>query len=220
MKYVRFVLFVVLMSLTTVAFAQSAAQPAAPPDVQQAFDRLKTPEGSWEGPVTTLLASAPSVAQPVVLSDAQPVVPDARKDFDLMKTLAGNWQGPVTTDDPAMSTDKPMSLSIRVASHGNALIHELNTGGPEVTVFYVDSDRLTLIHYCDFGNRPHLVARASADGRTVDFDLVDARGSNQVGHVSHAVFTMIDANHHIEDWTFALANGKLVHAHMDFKRAE
>jgi hypothetical protein len=208
MKCLRFLLFVVLMSLTTVAFAQSAAQPAAPPDVQQAFDKLKTPERSWEGPVTTFLASA------------QPVVPDARKNFDLMKTLAGTWQGPVTTDDPAMSTDKPMSLSIRVASHGNALIHELNTGGPEVTVFYVDSDRLTLIHYCDFGNRPHLVARPSADGRTVDFDLADAPGSNQVGHVSHAVFTMIDANHHIEDWTFMLANGKPVHAHMDFKRVQ
>ena len=220
MKYLRFTLFVALMSLSTVAFAQSAAQPAAPPDVQQAFDKLKTPEGSWQGPVTTFLASAQPVAQPIVLSDAQPVVPDARKDFDLMKTLAGNWQGPVTTDDPAMSTDKPMSLSIRVASHGNALIHELNTGGPEVTVFYVDSDRLTLIHYCDFGNRPHLVARPSADGRTVDFDLADAPGSNQVGHVSHAVFTMIDANHHVEDWTFMLANGKLVHAHMDFKRVQ
>ena len=213
MKFLRLMLPVaVLMPLTTVAFAQSAAQPAAPPDVQQAFDRLKTPESSWQRPVTTFLASAQSVAQPVV--------PDARKDFDLMKTLAGNWQGPVTTDDPAMSTDKPMSLSIRVASHGNALIHELNTGGPEVTVFYVDSDRLTLIHYCDFGNRPHLVARPSADGRTVDFDLADAPGSNQVGHVSHAVFTMIDANHHIEDWTFMLANGNLVHAHMDFRRMQ
>ena len=112
------------------------------------------------------------------------------------------------------------SLSIRVASHGNALIHELNTGGPEVTVFYVDGDRLSLVHYCDFGNRPHLVAQSSADGKTVEFDLVDAPGSNQVGHVSHAVFTMIDANHHIEDWTFTLANGKLVHAHMDFKRVQ
>jgi len=137
-----------------------------------------------------------------------------------MKTLAGNWQGPVTTDNPAWSTDKPMSLSVRIASHGNALIHELNTGGPEVTVFYLDNDRLTLLHYCDFGNRPHMVARPSADGRTVEFDLVDAPGSNQVGHVSHGVFTFIDANHHIEDWTFTLADGTLVHGHLDFKRVQ
>jgi len=38
--------------------------------------------------------------------------------------------------------------------------------------------------------------------------------------VSHAVFTMIDANHHIEDWTFTLANGKPLHAHMDFNRVQ
>jgi phage tail protein X len=65
-----------------------------------------------------------------------------------------------------------------------------------------------------------MVARPSADGKTVEFDLVDAPGSNQVGHVSHAVFTIIDANHHIEDWTFTLADGTLVHGHLDFKRVQ
>jgi hypothetical protein len=120
------------------------------------------------------VAHGQSSDKPVARSDAQ-------KGFDLMKTLAGTWQGAVTTDDPAWSTDKPMSVSIRVASHGNALIHELNTGGPEVTVFYVDSDRLTLIHYCDFGNRPHLVARPSTDGKTVEFDLIDAPRQQQGG---------------------------------------
>jgi hypothetical protein len=137
-----------------------------------------------------------------------------------MKTLAGNWQGPVTTDNPAWSTDKPMSLSIRVASHGNALVHKLNTGTPEVTVFYVDSDRLTLIHYCDYGNRPHMVARPLSDGKAVEFDLVGFTGSNEIGHVSHAVFTIVDAGHHFEDWTFMLPGDKPVHAHIDFKRVQ
>jgi hypothetical protein len=119
-----------------------------------------------------------------------------------------------------MSTDQPMPLSIRVASHGNALIHELSTPGPEVTVFYVDSDRLALLHYCDFGNRPHMVARPSADGKTVEFDLIDAPGSNAVGHVSHWVFTIIDDSHHFEDVMFTLASGTNVHAHLDFKRVQ
>jgi hypothetical protein len=207
------VLVLVAMSLTSVAFAQSATLT----DVQKSLVTFDALAASAEGPVTTFLAYVQSATQPAAPSVAPS---DAHKDFDLMKTLAGTWQGPVATDNPAMSMDKPMSLSIRVASHGNALIHELNTGGPEVTVFYVDSDRLSLIHYCDFGNRPHLVAQPSADGRTVEFDLVGAPGSNQVGHVSHAVFTMIDANHHVEDWTFNLANGKPVHAHMDFKRVQ
>ncbi len=161
----------------------------------------------------------PIASSDVQKSSAKPVASsDAQMSFDLLKTLAGNWKGPITTDNPAWGTDQLMPLSIRVASHGNALIHELSTPGPELTVFYLDNDRLTLMHYCDFGNRPHLVARPSADGKTMEFDLVDAPGSNQVGHVSHAVFTMIDANHHTEDWTFTLADGKLVHAHLDFRR--
>jgi hypothetical protein len=157
------------------------------------------------------VAHAQSSGKPVAISDAQ-------KAFDLMKTLAGNWQGPATTDNPAWSTDKPISLSMRVASHGNALVHELNTGTPEITVFYVESDRLSLIHYCDFGNRPHMVARPSSDGKTVEFDLVDFSGSDKIGHVSHGVFTIIDASHHSEDWTFMPAGDKPVHAHVDFKR--
>lgn len=160
---------------------------------------------------TCALAHGQSSGNPAGASDVQ-------KAFEQMKALAGNWQGPIVVDDPSWATDKPLSLSIRVVSHGNALIHELNTGGPEVTVFYVDGDRLALVHYCDFGNRPRMLARPSADGKKIEFDLVEAPGSNQIGHVSHAVFTIIDANHHIEDWTFTQASGKIAHGHLDFKR--
>jgi len=159
------------------------------------------------------VAHAQSPSKPVAAADSQ-------KAFDLLKTLAGKWQGPITTDSPAWSTDKPMAISMRVASHGNALVHEIDTGAPEVTVFYVESDRLTLIHYCDYGNRPHMVARPSVDGKTVEFDLVDYSGSNEIGHVSHGVFTIVDAGHHVEDWTFMLPGDKPVHAHIDLKRVQ
>ena len=140
--------------------------------------------------------------------------------FELMKTLAGSWQGSVTTDNPAWATDSPMPLSIRVASHGNALIHELNTGGPEVTVIYMEGERLALLHYCDFGNRPHMVTQPTKDGKVIHFTLLEAPGSNAVGHVSEGTFTIIDSNHHLEDWVFLPKEGKPVHAHIDFKRVE
>ena len=73
------------------------------------------------------LAHGQSSAKPVASSDAQ-------KSFDLLKTLAGTWKGPITTDNAAWSTDQLMPLSIRVASSGNALIHELSTPGPEPRV--------------------------------------------------------------------------------------
>lgn len=140
--------------------------------------------------------------------------------LSLMKSLAGTWQGSLTTDSAAWATDKPLPLSIQVASHGNAVIHELNTGGPEVTVFFVEGERLALVHYCDFGNRPHMIARPSADAKVIEFDLLEVPGSDQIGHVSHAVFTVVDTDHHIENWTFLPAGQKPVHAHFDFKRVK
>jgi hypothetical protein len=55
MKSLRFVLTVVLLSLSPVAFAQSDAQkPVAQSDAQKSFDQLKTLAGSWEGHLTTV----------------------------------------------------------------------------------------------------------------------------------------------------------------------
>jgi phage tail protein X len=89
-----------------------------------------------------------------------------------------------------------------------------------VTMFYLDNNRLTLVHYCDAGNRPRMVARTSPDGKTVEFDFLDVSGSTQYGHMHHAVFTTIDANHHVEDWTYMMPGDKPVHAHMDLTRAQ
>lgn len=145
---------------------------------------------------------------------------DAQKSFAELKTFAGSWQGRITTDSPAWATNKPMHLVIRSASNGNALIHELDTGSPEVTMFYVAGDGLTLVHYCDVGNRPVMIARPSPDGRTIAFELSSVAGTDQIGHVTHAVFTSIDANHHTENGVFLPAKGKPVHAHIDLSRVQ
>ena len=62
MKPFRFVLLLVLMSLFTMAFAQSNAhQPAdkpAPSEAQKAFEKLKTVAGSWVGQLTTFPPAA------------------------------------------------------------------------------------------------------------------------------------------------------------------
>ena len=154
---------------------------------------------------------------------------DAQKSFTQLKTLAGTWQATVTTDPPVkeMGNGAMGQVSLRVTSRGNALVHEMQESGkPDdpakydhpVTMLYLDGDQLNLIHYCDAGNRPRMVARPSPDGKTVEFDFVDLSGSNQHGHMSHAVFTFIDANHHTEDWTYMMPGDKPMHAHMDLKR--
>jgi hypothetical protein len=110
---------------------------------------------------------------------------------------------------------------MRVASGGSVLVHEIAPGGvPEPTMIYLDGDRLTLVHYCEAGNRPRMVARKSPDQKTVEFNFVDISGSPSPAYLHHFVFTVIDADHHTEDWTFMLPGGKLLHAHFDLKRAK
>jgi hypothetical protein len=87
-----------------------------------------------------------------------------------------------------------------------------------VTMFYVDGDQFSLVHYCDAGNRPRMVGKMSPDGKTLEFDFLDLSGGNQHGHMHHVVFTIIDENHHIEDWTYMLPGDKAIHAHADLKR--
>jgi hypothetical protein len=173
MKSFRFiVLSVVLMSLSTVAFAQS--------DAQKSFDKLKTLAGSWEAHVTTVPQQA-----------------------EMEGTL--------------------MQVSFRVTSMGNALMHQMTGAGrPDdpITMLYLDENRLLLTHYCDAGNRPRMTGKMSPDGKTVEFDFLDVAGSTKYGHMHHAVFTFLDANHHTEDWTFMVQGDKEVRAHFDLQRTK
>ena len=156
---------------------------------------------------------------------------DAQKSFDQLKSLAGSWQARVTVvpPQPRMEDGTPLEVSLRVTSRGNALVHEMKTPGvPDdptktdhpVTMIYLDSDRLLLTHYCDAGNRPRMAAKVSPDGKTVEFDFIDVAGSTQYGHMHHALFTFIDANHHTEDWTYMAPGDKPIHAHMELTRAK
>jgi hypothetical protein len=149
---------------------------------------------------------------------------DAQKSFDKLKTLAGSWEGQVTTIPQKPEIDgKHMQVSLRTTSMGNALMHEMTgEGRPDdpITMLYLDGDRVLLTHYCDAGNRPRMVGKMSPDGKTVEFDFLDVAGSTQYGHMHHAVFTVIDANHHVEDWTYMEPGDKPVHAHFDLQRTK
>jgi hypothetical protein len=155
-------------------------------------------------------------------SEAQPS--DAQKSFNKLKTLAGSWEGTVTTQPPSPEMDnKLVHASLRVTSMGNAIMHEMTGAGrPDdpITMLYLDGDRLLLTHYCDAGNRPRMTGRISPDGKTVEFEFLDVAGSTQYGHMHHAVFTEIDANHHTEDWTYMQPGDKPVHAHIDLQRTK
>jgi hypothetical protein len=154
---------------------------------------------------------------------------DAQKSFAVLKSLAGTWQGPFTTTPHMKDAGGLTQVTMRVTSRGNALAHEMKDAkAPDdptrfdhpLTTFYLENDRLLLTHYCDAGNRPRMVARTSPDGKRVEFDFLDVSGSTSHGRMDHAVFTIIDENHHIEDWTYLMPGDKPVHAHLDLQRAK
>ena len=148
---------------------------------------------------------------------------DAQKSFDKMKSLSGTWEGQVTTTPPAPEIDKTtMHVTLRTTSMGNALIHEMTSPARKddpITMFYLENDKLMLTHYCDAGNRPRMTAKPSADGKTLDFDFVDVIGNMQYGHMHHAEFTILDNNHHVEEWTY-MAGDKPVRARLDLQRVK
>lgn len=150
--------------------------------------------------------------------------PDAQKSFDKLKTLEGSWEGTMTTNPPEPAVEgKLVQVSLRVASRGNVLMHDLRVAGiPDnpLTMLYREGDGLQLTHYCDAGNRPRMNGKASADGKSVEFAFLDLSGSDQHGHMHGARFTFLDENRHSEDWTWMPPTGKPIAVHIELRRAK
>jgi hypothetical protein len=191
MKAISFVRFVLMLSVSTIALAQSGTPKpdGQKPDAQQARAQLA---------------------------------------FARLKTLAGTWKGQAAMG-PGMSA--PVRVSLRVTSGGAALMHEMvpdgrsddpsNGDDDPVTMLYIDGDRLILTHYCDSGkNRPRMAGTLSPDGKTLEFGFLDVSGPTTDGHMHHAVFTIIDADHHTEDWTYMSPANNPSQAHIDLMRAK
>ena len=147
---------------------------------------------------------------------AQTAAPsDAQKAFDQMKTLAGSWHGSIM--------GIPIDVTIRLASSGTAILHEGNTDGGrppnhEITMFYVEGDRLLATHYCDGGNRARFEGKLSPDGKTSEFNFLDVAGNTKGGLVKRMAFTIIDANKHLVEFTFIRPDGKPMELRGEFER--
>lgn len=116
------------------------------------------------------------------------------KSLDAIKSLSGEWAG--------TSPEGPVEVSFRVVSAGSAVLSEINHENM-VSMFHLDGDRLLLTHYCAVGNQPRLQGSASPDGKTITFVFLDATNvlPSQPTLMHRVVITLIDANHHTEQWT-------------------
>lgn len=137
---------------------------------------------------------------------------DAQIAFAKLKALSGSWQGSIM--------GVPISVTIRATSSGTAILYEANTekGPPdhEITMFYVEDDRLIAIHYCDAGNRARLEGKLSADGKSLEFSFLDVIGSTKGGLVKRMSFTLTDPKKHLAEFTFIMPNGKPIELSGEF----
>jgi hypothetical protein len=141
----------------------------------------------------------------------------AKKAFEKMKTLSGSWQGTIM--------NIPINFTIRAVSSGTAILHEgdTNAAGPpkhEITMFYVESDRLLAIHYCDAGNRARWEGKMLPDGKTIEFSFLEVAGSTRGGYLKDMALTLTDADHHIVAFTFVMPDGKPIQLRGEFQRTK
>jgi hypothetical protein len=123
----------------------------------------------------------------------------AQKSFDELKSLTGLWEG-------TNAQGKPLQVSFRETAGGTALMSELRRRTSMTSMIYLDgANRLLITHYCNAGNQPRMQASVSPDGKTITFDYFDITNvaSPEDDHIVRIVFTILDANHHTEEWTSA-----------------
>lgn len=137
---------------------------------------------------------------------------DAQKAFASIKNLPGSWEGKTEMG--------PVQVNFKVTAAGSAVVSEILGHDDMISMFHMDGpDRLLMTHYCATGNQPRMQASTSPDGRTITFTFVDATNlaAPDAGHMQTMVLTLVDENHHIEEWTFR-DHGKEHKAVFDLRR--
>jgi hypothetical protein len=137
--------------------------------------------------------------------------------FDKLKSLSGEWEGNANEGGKEI----PATTSFRLVSDGSVLMDVLAPGTPHemITMFHMDGSDLLATHYCAAHNQPRFVFVAASEPNVVAFEFKDATNlsSPAAPHMVGVKFTLIDPNHHVEDWTF-LANGQTTTRRFDFHR--
>jgi hypothetical protein len=130
----------------------------------------------------------------------------SRAAFERFRALEGEWEGRSTKGWVE-------TLRYRTIAAGSTVLEtsfEAHPGEEMATTFFMDGDRLMLIHYCVAKNAPRLEATAFEDGgRTVVFTFLDGANlpTRDRGHMDRAVFSFESPGRVRSRWTW-YENGK------------
>ena len=117
---------------------------------------------------------------------------------------------------------RSLQVTFKVTSGGSAVMSEIVGHGSEdmISMIHMDGpNKLLMTHYCGAGNQPRMQASVSPDGKTITFTYFDATNlaAPDAGHMQKMVLTLLDDNHHTEDWTF-VDHGKEMKEFFDLRR--
>jgi hypothetical protein len=128
--------------------------------------------------------------------------PGSAEAFAQLKSLVGHWE-------EQKPSEYKSTLDIELTAGGTALLeksHMLEQGKSieMITMYYLDGGQLKLTHYCMAGNQPTMRATYAPETKTLTFDFENATNlkSPNDGHMHHAVYTFLDADHFKTTWTF------------------
>jgi hypothetical protein len=124
---------------------------------------------------------------------------NAQKAFDAIKNMPGTWEGK-TADGHDVRVD------FKVTAGGSAVMSEIFGHEDMITMFHLDGpNRLLMTHYCAVGNQPRMQASVSPDGKKITFTFIDATNLSapDAAHMQRMILTLLDDNHHTEEWIFA-----------------
>ena len=120
--------------------------------------------------------------------------------FKKLQGLAGEWEGADDKHQPVKTSFKPIVSN-------TAMMETLSPSGMEemVTVYSLDRDGISLVHFCPTNNQPRMRAVPNAeDIKELAFDFQGAGNlpSPDIGHQHHLLIRFEDENHITETWTW------------------
>jgi hypothetical protein len=120
--------------------------------------------------------------------------------FQKIQSLAGDWEG---RDDHGMTA----KTSFKAIVKNTTVMETLSMSGMEemVTLYSIDGNAVSLIHYCPTNNQPHMQALPPVGSvQELVFEFKDARNlpSPAAGHEQRLVLKFEDDNHITETWTW------------------
>ncbi len=128
--------------------------------------------------------------------------------WETIKSLVGTWEGYLEEGGKKI----PTKAEVRMTGGGSAVMHWLDPGTPHemVTMFHMDKEELLATHYCAAQNQPRFKAEPSKTPNQVAFAFMDGTNIRPGdGHMARLVITVLDADHHDEEWGFE--QGGVVH---------